>query len=103
MVSSYLLLFFEIFNKVYFIFLKTIFIKLAIFTTFSSITTINVNFSTASCRNRIRANLSTIINDKGGKEMKINCHIDPNLDEEHGELWIKEMTPKINDFLQVMS
>ena len=25
--------------------------------------------------------------------MKINCHIDPNLDEEHGELWIKEMTP----------
>ncbi|MGL5898960.1 MAG: LytTR family DNA-binding domain-containing protein [Lactobacillaceae bacterium] len=35
--------------------------------------------------------------------MKINCHIDPNLEEEHGELWIKEMTPKINDFLQVMS
>lgn len=49
------------------------------------------------------SDLLFILKFKRGKEMKINCHIDPNLDEEHGELWIKEMTPKINDFLQVMS
>ncbi|WP_294605383.1 LytTR family DNA-binding domain-containing protein [uncultured Lactobacillus sp.] len=35
--------------------------------------------------------------------MKINCHVDPNLEEEHGELWIKKMIPKINDFLQVIT
>ena len=35
--------------------------------------------------------------------MKINCHIDPNISEEHGELWIKEMTPAINELLQKLA
>ena len=35
--------------------------------------------------------------------MKINCHVDPNLKEDHGELWIRKMTPEINDFLQLLS
>lgn len=35
--------------------------------------------------------------------MKINCHLDPNLAEEHGELWLRKMTPQINDLLQELS
>ncbi len=35
--------------------------------------------------------------------MKINCHIDPNLKEEHAELWLRKMTPKINNLLQELS
>lgn len=35
--------------------------------------------------------------------MKINCHIDPNLGEEHGELWLRKMTPKINGLLRELS
>ena len=35
--------------------------------------------------------------------MKINCHIDHNISEEHGELWIKKMTPAINELLQKLS
>lgn len=35
--------------------------------------------------------------------MKINCHVDPNLKEEHGELWLRKITPEINDFLQKLA
>ena len=35
--------------------------------------------------------------------MKINCHVDPNTSEEHGELWIKKMTPAINELLQKLA
>lgn len=35
--------------------------------------------------------------------MKINCHVDPNLAEEHGELWIRQMTPKIKELLQELT
>ena len=35
--------------------------------------------------------------------MKINCHVDPNISEEHGELWIKKMTPAINELLQKLT
>ena len=35
--------------------------------------------------------------------MKINCHVDPNINEEHGELWIKKMTPAINELLQKLT
>ena len=35
--------------------------------------------------------------------MKINCHVDPNISEEHGELWIKKMTPAINELLQKLA
>lgn len=27
--------------------------------------------------------------------MKINCHVDENLDEERAEIWVKEMTPEL--------
>lgn len=35
--------------------------------------------------------------------MKINCHVAPNISEEHGELWIKKMTPAINELLQKLT
>ena len=35
--------------------------------------------------------------------MKINCHVDPSISEEHGELWIKKMTPAINELLQKLT
>lgn len=35
--------------------------------------------------------------------MKINCHVDPNLKEEHADLWLRKMTPKINELLQELS
>lgn len=31
--------------------------------------------------------------------MKINCHVDASLDEEHGDLWIRKMTPEMQSLL----
>ena len=27
--------------------------------------------------------------------MKVNCHIDPNIEEEHLDLFVREMNPKL--------
>lgn len=35
--------------------------------------------------------------------MKINCHVDPNLQEEHAEVWLRKITPKVNELLQELS
>lgn len=35
--------------------------------------------------------------------MKINCHIDDSLDEEHAEIWIRQMTPEINQLIQQLN
>ena len=40
---------------------------------------------------------------KGALRMKINCHADPNISEERGELWIKKITPTINELLQKLT
>lgn len=35
--------------------------------------------------------------------MKINCHVDASLDKEHGELWIRKMTPELNNLLNYLT
>ncbi|MGY5247755.1 LytTR family DNA-binding domain-containing protein [Lactiplantibacillus plantarum] len=35
--------------------------------------------------------------------MKINCHVDASLDEEHGDLWIRKMTPELNNLLNYLT
>lgn len=35
--------------------------------------------------------------------MKINCHIDDSLEEEHADIWIKQMTPSINHLIQQLN
>lgn len=35
--------------------------------------------------------------------MKINCHIDSSLEEEYADIWIKEMTPQINQLLKALN
>ena len=32
--------------------------------------------------------------------MKVNCHIDPNIEEEHLDLFVREMNPQINNLLK---
>ncbi|MCD7136535.1 LytTR family transcriptional regulator [Limosilactobacillus balticus] len=32
--------------------------------------------------------------------MKVNCHIDPNIEEEHLELFVREMNPEISNLLK---
>ena len=32
--------------------------------------------------------------------MKVNCHIDPNIEEEHLELFVREMNPEIGNLLK---
>ena len=32
--------------------------------------------------------------------MKVNCHIDPNIEEEHLELFVREMNPEISNILK---
>lgn len=35
--------------------------------------------------------------------MKINCHIDDSIKEEHADIWIKKMTPAINHLIQQLN
>ncbi|WP_251716605.1 LytTR family DNA-binding domain-containing protein [Lactobacillus agrestimuris] len=35
--------------------------------------------------------------------MKINCHVDASLDKEYGELWIRKITPEVNDLLNYLT
>ena len=32
--------------------------------------------------------------------MKVNCHIDPNIEEEHLDLFVREMNPQISNLLK---
>ncbi|MGN1407704.1 LytTR family DNA-binding domain-containing protein [Lactobacillus sp.] len=34
--------------------------------------------------------------------MKINCHVDENLDEERAEIWVKEMTPELANLIRYL-
>lgn len=35
--------------------------------------------------------------------MKINCHVDASIDEEHADIWIRQMTPTINHLIQQLN
>lgn len=34
--------------------------------------------------------------------MKVNCHIDPNIEEEHLDLFVREMNPQISNLLKIL-
>lgn len=35
--------------------------------------------------------------------MKINCHVDNSLDEEHAEIWVRKITPGLNNLLNYLN
>lgn len=35
--------------------------------------------------------------------MKINCHVDDSINEEHADIWIRQMTPAINHPIQQLN
>ena len=34
--------------------------------------------------------------------MKVNCQIDPNIEEEHLDLFVREMNPQISNLLKIL-
>ncbi len=34
--------------------------------------------------------------------LKVNCHIDPNIEEEHLDLFVREMNPQISNLLKIL-
>lgn len=35
--------------------------------------------------------------------MKINCHVDSSLGEEHGEIWVRQITPELTNLLNYLN